>query len=118
MNCPNLDYVISGKYDLQVTKKIRYLTNSYSPKKQRKPIEVYFVLASDGLVKIGRSTNVKKRITNLSVLHPSFRLLGTVKDKTEKEVHDIFTEYRVKGEWYRYTNFMIDFIETCNSTAQ
>lgn len=96
--------------DKDIAKKARYLFGV--PKSKKEVIKnVYFVLASDNLVKIGYSTNVNKRIQNLSVLHPSFVLLGYVGNKTEKEVHNTFSPFRVKGEWYRYDGSMIDFIK-------
>ena len=98
--------------DRSIAYKARYLfdrPNKQRSKKIRKT--VYIVLASDNLVKIGHSSNVKNRIKALKILHPSFKLLGTISTKTEREVHNVFSPFRVSGEWFRYDDSMIDFIK-------
>jgi len=99
----------TGDNDRHILRSVRYLTKE-NKKVTPKNKSVYFVLASDNLVKIGHSSNVKKRIQNLSVLHPSFKLLGMVDGKTELEVHNIFSDFRISGEWYKYDQSMIEYI--------
>jgi hypothetical protein len=112
MNYPIIS--LSNAYDKQIKRKARYMLGCQA-KPDIKPVSVYFVLASDNLVKIGRSTNVPRRISNLSVLHPSFKLLGTIKTKTESEVHKIFESFRIPNtEWFHYDESMIEFIKVQN----
>ncbi len=105
---------LTSAYDNEIRKRARYLFGH--PKKSTdKIVSVYFVLASDNMVKIGRSANVPRRINDLSVLHPSFSLLGTVTTKSEREVHKIFDSFRVPHtEWFYYDDSMIEFIRLQN----
>lgn len=109
VNC--LGQIKDQNMDRIFAKRARSLFGGPSNKKPKLQKLVYFVLASDNLVKIGCTTNLQKRIGNLSVLHPTFKLLGTVDNRTEKQVHDIFSDFRVKGEWYRYDESMMDYIK-------
>ena len=77
---------------------------------------VYFVQAKKmGLIKIGYSTNVQKRLGALSTGCPdALELLCVVKgdQKLESKVHQKFAEDRVKGEWFNPSPGLLAFIKT------
>jgi hypothetical protein len=101
------------KSDRAIAVRSRYL-NPKSVNEDNRITHVYFVLASDNLVKIGRTKNLESRVGNLSVLHPAYKLLGTVTDMSESKVQKIFSDLKVKGEWFKYSDTMIDFIKLHN----
>lgn len=65
---------------------------------------VYFVRRSkDGLIKIGHSDNVARRLTDLqSELQDKITLLATSSGGAafEKSLHDRFARFRIIGEWF------------------
>jgi hypothetical protein len=62
---------------------------------------VYFIRIGD-LVKIGKTLDLKKRLTSFS--YPGIELLATEPGYTEREgaLHRRFKEYRRAGEWFSY----------------
>lgn len=54
-----------------------------------------------GLFKIGRATDVKKRIKQLSVANPNLELILTIKGNHETELHHKYASKREKSEWFR-----------------
>ncbi len=79
---------------------------------------VYFIqIISSGEIKIGYSTNVKKRMNGLQTAIPEkIKLLGFFAgDKQkEKELHKKFKHLRIKGEWFKCDASIIDLINSCN----
>ena len=72
---------------------------------------VYFVQCFT-LVKIGCSNNITRRFKEIEALNPFAVLLGTVPgDFTrETEIHNIFSEDRVDGEWFWYSEDIEKFV--------
>ena len=65
---------------------------------------VYFV-AFDGAVKIGRTTDITKRMKTIQTsCHGDIELLYCfLTDKiTETELHNLFSDLKLKGEWFRF----------------
>lgn len=65
---------------------------------------IYFV-EGGGLVKIGRTTNLKRRLARLRTLSPvPIRLIFAVRStkplEHERELHDTFSAWRHHGEWF------------------
>lgn len=75
---------------------------------------VYFVEAS-GLIKIGTTTNVTRRMFDISSMVPGgqTKLLHYVKGgyAIEGEYHRKFARLRVNGEWFRSDPPLLEFIE-------
>jgi len=74
---------------------------------------IYFLQGENGLVKIGRSKDYKRRLENLRTMSPvNIKLLFTIKTddmaKLEKDLHNRFQEKRVKGEWFRLSGQEIE----------
>lgn len=78
---------------------------------------IYFILCpARNAVKIGRSINAKRRLSELrSQLFDDLELLKIIEsDRSallEKELHEKFKSYHIKGEWFKYNSNLKDFIE-------
>jgi hypothetical protein len=75
---------------------------------------IYFIQAgSAGPIKIGMSRDFDRRLTVLSCAHyRRLRVLGLV-DATsglEGEIHSLFSDIRMRGEWFRPEAWLLAFI--------
>ncbi|WP_087866098.1 GIY-YIG nuclease family protein [Comamonas thiooxydans] len=67
---------------------------------------VYFIRhGNTGPIKIGRASEVKRRIGQLQTGNPTtLQLLGwlvpSCDDAMERQLHLLYAEYRVRGEWF------------------
>ncbi|WP_109808386.1 GIY-YIG nuclease family protein [Sphingosinithalassobacter portus] len=73
---------------------------------------VYFVqVGSGGHIKIGWAKDPTKRIASLQTAQPQqLKLLGVIPGslKAEREVHALFSQARVRGEWFRRSDVIED----------
>lgn len=71
--------------------------------KNKKNGYIYFIF-NDGLIKIGRTNNYKRRLREFKTTMPYMRILQILyyEDmiKAEKYFHDRYKSVRVKGEWF------------------
>ncbi len=88
----------------------------------RRPGVVYFAGCKD-MVKIGYTTDIKKRLSSLQTGAPfAITLLATVpaaSPQDEKELHRKFKKYRIAGggaEWFRLTQEIADYIAAIGAT--
>lgn len=78
---------------------------------------IYLIGNQDGLVKIGRSKDPIKRVRELStgsgveLLCVAYWKVDADSLSIEKEMHEYFSEYRVKGEWFSFKDKTIEDIE-------
>jgi len=63
-------------------------------------IHTYFI-ESGGFVKIGKTNNLKQRISTISVGNPTYRMLFAIGADYEKLYHRKFEEKRHRGEWFK-----------------
>jgi len=64
-------------------------------------IHTYIVKASGGLIKIGKSALLGRRIKTLQMASPErLVLVGSVPVDIEKELHRAYREKRIHGEWF------------------
>jgi hypothetical protein len=82
---------------------------------------LYFLEADNGLIKIGISNNVDKRIHKLeSILKTNIKLLKYIPNKApyEKILHKIYSNdniiYKNQTEWFHPTHDLIRFISYVN----
>lgn len=80
-------------------------------------MSVYFIGAENGLIKIGRSKNPKKRLRLIKTMSPiSLELLGVIdcgrKESVslERRLHLKFKDLRVHGEWFKPGTELLCFI--------
>jgi len=78
---------------------------------------LYFVRAGDA-IKVKVATDIKTRIDGMQTGRPyKIKLLHCIdlpSEKArlmEKEIHTFFQKTNLQGEWFRYTQFIFDYIE-------
>lgn len=75
---------------------------------------IYFLRnPENGLIKIGRTTNLKKRIRQIELMeNTALILLRTMTGEKELEIalHRKFQEMRVSGEWFKPGEELLNFI--------
>ena len=81
---------------------------------------VYVIQADNGLCKIGRARDAQERLRQLSVASPcELRLIVAWPDGNpsflEAFIHEMWKEYRVRGEWFCIPEKTVAFWE---ATAQ
>ncbi len=78
--------------------------------------EVYFVQGVDGgPIKIGWTTSIKLRFSSLQTGSPVrlrvIALIQGVERVVQSELHDIFEEFRLHGEWFEDAPALTEYIE-------
>ena len=75
--------------------------------------QIYFMQAGNGPIKIGFSTNIKSRLPEIQRWHPEeIRLLKMVTGRIEgeRDIHRLFKEDRIRGEWFKPSEKLMAFI--------
>ena len=85
---------------------------------RRKSKFVYLIEAENGLVKIGISSNVQRRLSTLNTASPvELWILAYAQPpsaaKLEKKLHNTYSDKRVRGEWFRLSH--ADVAEICST---
>lgn len=94
---------------------------AFLDRKATDPIShVYFVRSSNGTIKIGVSTDVMRRLASLQTANSARLTLllimpGTEED--EQELHRLFADERLRGEWFRPSRRLLRFIDECRQLA-
>jgi hypothetical protein len=70
---------------------------------------LYFLKGSSGYVKIGRTSNFYKRLSELAVFHGADDLIID----RERELHFSLAGSRYKGEWYEDSEAVREALESC-----
>ena len=80
-------------------------------------MNIYFVQSGDnGTIKIGVTKDIDARIKNLQTgNHRKLKLLACVEAGEdacfiESYLHNIFKDYRLEGEWFKSSPWMLSFI--------
>lgn len=70
-------------------------------RKSQHPEVTYFIQAENGLIKIGKTRNLKYRLRELQISNAApLKVLG-VTDIEERKVQQRFLGSKVRGEWYQ-----------------
>lgn len=76
---------------------------------------VYFIAAADvAMIKIGKTTDLKKRFSTLKTMSPvPLELACRIEydDGLERRIHEYLAEYRSHGEWFHATKEVVDFMK-------
>lgn len=74
---------------------------------------IYFALCSNGLIKIGRTQNMKRRWPQLARDYQALELLGTCRGycRRESRLHQKFFALREHGEFHRPEEPLLTFIQ-------
>lgn len=94
------------------------VVDRYTDRRIYQPVRVWWIyfIQRDGHVKIGRTTNVEKRLRALQTANSSpLRLLATVLESTvgERTIHQRFLHLRLSGEWFQLEPDLLAFIQSC-----
>jgi hypothetical protein len=80
---------------------------------------IYFIQEpAEDAIKIGYSTEPSRRLSTLQTSHPRDLELLAVwpgDQNLEKQIHERFAQFRIRGEWFRPAQELLDFISE-NST--
>lgn len=79
-----------------------------------KSSQTYFIQADNGgPIKIGRASNIRKRLASLQCSHSRMLvLLASMEGDHEAEMHEKFAHLRIKGEWFRAEGELLDFLKS------
>jgi len=66
--------------------------------------DLYIMQDESGMLKIGRSVDVDRRLKQLKTGNPGIRLMHVWRGKgdMEKRLHEDLSKFRVKLEWFEY----------------
>lgn len=78
-----------------------------------------YIIENNGLYKLGYSSNLKKRYKNYETHLGEVKLIYATKQKNcfelEALFHEIYSDFRVKGEWFDLrAEHIDDIISTCS----
>ena len=75
---------------------------------------IYFILSPDNFVKIGRAANPKARLKSLQTGSSSplelIKVIPNHSGHLETELHKKFASLRQRGEWFRYTRAIRNYL--------
>jgi hypothetical protein len=76
-------------------------------------IVTYFIQrGTDGPIKIGKTKSVSKRLKELQIgCAESLSLRGWIHGDVESQIHELFSDHRMNGEWFRPDESILSFIE-------
>lgn len=74
-----------------------------------------YLLESNGYYKLGRASNLQSRLNSIQVGNPMpVRLLSRAysfyPEKDEKVMHQMFKDFKVRGEWYKLPKPLVSSI--------
>ena len=77
---------------------------------------VYVLKAENGLYKIGKTHNLQSRLSNIRTASPLhleiYRVFKCVNcGYAESDLHDFYSDFREKGEWFRLGNKQLEDLE-------
>jgi len=81
---------------------------------------VYFIADEHNRVKIGKAIDVQKRLSMIQADNADeVKLLATEpnEDGREKKLHNKFSHLHIRGEWYRGSKELMDYIEQLPSSS-
>jgi hypothetical protein len=105
---------LNDKCIAEVSGDFPIVTRSYTNLKRNTPTKIYVMLDKNtGYFKIGRSHNPKKREKTLQSEKPTIELLFSfdATEELEKELHVVFGDKRIRGEWFYLTEDDIFYIK-------
>jgi len=83
------------------------------PKKvETKATQVVYLIkdSNTGLYKIGKSSNPLRREKTLQSEKPSIKMVKVFEEITEKDLHNQYSSFRVRGEWFNLSSIQVEYI--------
>lgn len=83
-------------------------------KKESKKTKTYLMKDTNnsGFYKIGKSTKPEYREGTLQSEKPSIKLVKVFDSDIEKDLHKAYSQYRIRGEWFKLTKIQVKYICT------
>jgi len=112
------EFYVKRRRDLETQRYIERWRNVHS--EPRSKTHVYLMKHSNGLTKIGCSSNPKARERTLQAEDPRLEMICCFKahNHVEKRLHSIFQDLRVRGEWFRLEERHVEWIMLILSRAE
>lgn len=70
-----------------------------------------YLIKQGEYLKIGYTTNISNRMKQYDTHNASYALLYTINGNCEKKLHDMFSVYRVKNEWFEYNESILKYFD-------
>jgi hypothetical protein len=98
----SLDSEIERRVQLRIGRRLSELVPFKSETKEEQQTWLYLFRHSNGLTKIGFSSNPTRREKTIQAEDPRVHMIATRPGKLhqEKRLHRIFADKRVRGEWF------------------
>lgn len=103
-------YVIGEEYTLKTTRLLGYIPDNITEWSS----VVYFLQGTNGLIKIGLSTKLNRRVHDLMKENANaLVLVGIIigKHTLENSLHKKFKEHRWHGEWFYPADELVEYIK-------
>lgn len=72
---------------------------------------VTYIIKSGKYYKIGRTSNLNKRLSAFNTLNPDFKLVKVIQGDYEKFLHKFFIDRHYRLEWYSLSNEDINILD-------
>lgn len=110
---PQENVMVDETSEMSEVPKVSYVSETARRVETEKKVFTYFVQGQNTRnIKIGKSRNVGDRFCALQTASGEpLKLLFTIPDNVEKELHRKFYKHRLHGEWFMPSQPILDFIE-------
>ena len=80
--------------------------------KEKKNLTKTYILKdnTNNTYKIGKSINPLKREKTLQSEKPNLKLIKIFENNIEKELHGLYKDCRLRGEWFKLNNVQLEYI--------
>ena len=109
---------------MAVSKSIKKHNLIYNNKDKKRNVSIFkekkivnyktYIIKDDSnlLYKIGKSINPRLRERTLQSEKPNIKIVKVFENNIEKELHNQYKEFRVRGEWFNLNSIQVNYI--CN----
>jgi len=86
------------------TQELSHLIKEERKEKNNKKVGYVYLIESGGLIKIGYTSNFKKRLAQYNTHNSNVNIVGVFEKENafliESILHEAYEDFRVKGEWF------------------
>jgi hypothetical protein len=108
--------VLGGDYRLQGTWMHKMVAEEFyrwvSKPKEKYGHSTYVIQGGDGLIKIGKASDIAKRFKAILSCNPRAKILHIFNKDIEQKLHDKYKEFNVGGEWFELSEKQISKLIT------
>ncbi len=81
-----------------------FVIDAFTPTKAKMEYKTYLASGSNGLTKIGKAIDIKKRLQTLRSANPGIELIAYCDENIEHRLHKEYAQKRVEAEWFLLTD--------------